>query len=79
MPRASAAQTILPFGDPPEEMSRRDRHDGAEGWEYVLLARAASHAQLSYDIAKRSPRGSLLDGDVLIAAERQSVIGGLFG
>ena len=76
MPRASAAQTILPFGDPPEEMSRRDRHDGAEGWEYVLLAAFADpdrHGGFlpQAEVAVRARPG---DGGILLLAATAALL-----
>jgi superfamily II DNA or RNA helicase len=38
MPRASSAQTGLPFADRPEEGPRGDRPDAAAGWEQALSA-----------------------------------------
>jgi SNF2 family DNA or RNA helicase len=67
LPRASAAQTVLPFGDPPEE---------ARGWDQVLLAAFADPDRTSGFLAQAEAgvRAQPGDGRILLLAATAALL-----
>jgi len=76
MPRASPAQTVFPFGDQPEEMSRGDRKDAAAGWDRVLLAAFADPGLHSgfLTLAEEAVCAQPSDGHILLLAATAALL-----
>lgn len=70
MPRDSAAQTVLPFGDQPEEVLHSDPQDVAAGWDQVLQAAFADPHRHSGFLpqAEEAVRAQPGDGHLLLLA-----------
>jgi superfamily II DNA or RNA helicase len=70
MPRDSAAQTVLPFGDQPEEVLRSDPRDVAAGWDQILQAAFADPHRHSGFLpqAEEAVRAQPGDGHLLLLA-----------
>jgi superfamily II DNA or RNA helicase len=70
MPRPSARQTVLQFGDRPEELPRDDRQHVAVEWDEVLLAAFADPDRESGFLpqAEEAVRAQPGDGKILLLA-----------
>jgi superfamily II DNA or RNA helicase len=76
MPRPSAAQTVLPFSDQPQEISRGDRQDAAVAWDRILLAAFADpdrHSGFLPD-AEQAVRARPGDGEILLLAATAALL-----
>jgi superfamily II DNA or RNA helicase len=76
MPRASTAQTVFPFGDQPEEVSRGDQQDVAVGWERILRAAFADLERHSGFLpqAEQAVRAQPGDGHILLLAATAALL-----
>jgi superfamily II DNA or RNA helicase len=77
MSRASPAQTIFPFGDQPEEVSRGgNRKDAATAWDRVLLAAFADPGRHSgfLPLAEEAVRVQPGDGHILLLAATAALL-----
>src|SRR5271166_2419176 len=76
MPHASQAQTVFPFGDQPEEVTRGDRKDAAAAWDRVLLAAFADPGLHSsfLALAEEAVRAQPGDGQILLLAATAALL-----
>jgi superfamily II DNA or RNA helicase len=76
MSRASTAQTVFPFGDPPEEVSHEDRDRAAVAWDRALLDVLADPARQSgfLELAEEAVRAHPGDGQVLLLAATAALL-----
>jgi superfamily II DNA or RNA helicase len=76
MPHASPAQTVFPFDDRPEEVSRGDRKDAATAWDQVLLAAFADPGLHSgfLALAEEAVREQPGDGHILLLAATAALL-----
>jgi hypothetical protein len=76
MPHASPAQTVFPFGDQPEEVSRGDQKDAAAAWDRILLAAFADPGLHSgfLALAEEAVRAQPGDGHVLLLAATAALL-----
>src|SRR6516165_12150233 len=76
MARASAAQTVFPFGDQPEEVPRVDQQDVAVGWERILRAAFADPDRHSGFLpqAEEAVRAQPGDGHILLLATTAALL-----
>jgi len=76
MSRASPVQTVLPFGDQPEEVLRADQKDAAVTWDGVLVAAFADPDRHSgfLAIAEKTLRGAPDDGILLLLAATAALL-----
>lgn len=76
MPRGSTAQTVFPFGDQPEEVSRGDQQDVAVGWERILRAAFADLDRHSGFLpqAEEAVRAQPGDGHILLLAATAALL-----
>jgi superfamily II DNA or RNA helicase len=78
MPRMSSAQTVLPFGDQPDDVSREGQRDAAGGWDRTLLA-AFSDPDLDsgfLELAEEVLRAQPGDRAVLLQAATAALLDG---
>ena len=76
MPRDSAAQTVLPFGDQPEEVLRGDQQDVAAVWDQILRAAFADPHRHSGFLpqAEEAVRAQPGDGHLLLLAATAALL-----
>ena len=76
MPRDSAAQTVLPFGNQPEEVLRGDQQDVAAGWDRILRAAFADPHRHSGFLpqAEEAVRAQPGDGQLLLLAATAALL-----
>ena len=76
MPRVSAAQTVFPFGDQPEELPCGDQHDVAVGWDRILRAAFADPHRHSGFLpqAEEAVRAQPGDGNILLLAATAALL-----
>jgi superfamily II DNA or RNA helicase len=76
MPRSSTAQTVFPFGDQPEQVSRGDQQDVAVGWEQILRAAFADRDRHSGFLpqAEEAVRAQPGDGHILLLAATAALL-----
>jgi superfamily II DNA or RNA helicase len=76
MSRGSAAQTVLPLGDQPEEMHRGGRSEEALGWDQILWAAFADPDRSSgfLPLAEEAVRAQPGDGHILLLAATAALL-----
>ena len=76
MPRVSAAQTVFPFGEQPEELPCGDQHDGAVGCDRILRAAFADPHRHSGFLpqAEEAVRAQPGDGNILLLAATAALL-----
>ena len=76
MPRGSAAQTVFPFGDQPEELPRGEQQDVAVGWDHLLRASFADPDRHSGFLpqAEEAVRAQPGDGHILLLAATAALL-----
>jgi superfamily II DNA or RNA helicase len=76
MTRISPAQTVFPFGDQPEEVSREDQQGAAGGWDRTLLAAFADPDLDSgfLELAEEALRAQPGDGYILLQAAAAALL-----
>jgi hypothetical protein len=76
MPRGSAAQTVFPFGDQPEELPRGQEQDLAVGWDHLLRTSFADPDRHSAFLpqAEEAVRAQPGDGHILLLAATAALL-----
>ena len=76
MPRGSAAQTVFPFGDQPEELPRGEQQDVAVGWDHLLRTSFADPDRHSGFLpqAEEAVRAQPGDGHILLLAATAALL-----
>jgi superfamily II DNA or RNA helicase len=76
MPGSSAAQTVFPFGDQPDEVPRCDQRDAAAGWDRLLQAAFADPDRCSGFLpqAEEAVRAHPGDGPILLFAATAALL-----
>jgi hypothetical protein len=76
MPRGSAAQTVFPFGDQPEELPRGEEQDLAVGWDHLLRTSFADPDRHSAFLpqAEEAVRAQPGDGHILLLAATAALL-----